>query len=144
MKGWINFMEKSMTVREEFVEELKNLCRAYLVYKKDYSSISFVFYTLLSYAETSDNFIITGFLKEIGDDEAKLQDYICRYSDLRYCLSLLLSDYYRDSSNLNIAEFLDIETKIFDFLVNIALSSKSNYADSVFLIKSLCIEALSA
>ena len=137
-------MENSLKVRKECVEELKNLCRTYLVYQKDYSSIEFVFYTLLSYSDMNDNSIIDMFLREIGDEELKLQNYLCRYSNLRYCLSLLLTDYYKVSSNMNVAEFLDIETKIFDFLVNIALSSNPSDVDSMDLIKSLCVAALTA
>ena len=45
---------------------------------------------------------------------------------------------------MNVAEFLDMETKIFDFLVNIALSSNPNDVDSMDLIKSLCVAALTA
>ena len=137
-------MENSIRVREECVEELKNLCRTYLVYQKDYSSIEFVFYTLLSYSDMNDSSIIDGFLREIGDEELKLQNYLCRYSNLRYCLSLLLTDYYKVSSNMNISEFLDTETRIFDFLVNIALSSNPSDVDSMDLIKSLCVAALTA
>ena len=137
-------MENSLKVRKECVEELKNLCRTYLVYQKDYSSIEFVFYTLLSYSDMNDSSIIDMFLREIGDEELKLQNYLCRYSNLRYCLSLLLTDYYKVSSNMNIAEFLDTETRIFDFLVNIALSSNPSDVDSMNLIKSLCVAALTA
>ena len=137
-------MENSLKVRKECVEELKNLCRTYLVYQRDYSSIEFVFYTLLSYSNMNDSSIIDSFLREIGDEELKLQNYLCRYSNLRYCLSLLLNDYYKVSSNMNVAEFLDMETKIFDFLVNIALSSNPSDVDSMNLIKSLCVAALTA
>ena len=137
-------MEKSLKVRKECVEELKNLCRTYLVYQKDYSSIEFVFYTLLSYSDMNDSSIIDGFLREIGDEELKLQNYLCRYSNLRYCLSLLLTDYYKVSSNMNISEFLDTETRIFDFLVNIALSGNPADVDSMDMIKSLCVAALTA
>ena len=138
------FMENSIRVREECVEELKNLCRTYLVYQKDYSSIEFVFYTLLSYSDVNDGSIIDMFLREIGDEELKLQNYLCRYSNLRYCLSLLLTDYYKVSSNMNISEFLDTETRIFDFLVNIALYGNPDDVDSMDLIKSLCVAALTA
>ena len=137
-------MENSLKVRKECVEELKNLCRTYLVYQRDYSSIEFVFYTLLSYSNMNDSSIIDSFLREIGDEELKLQNYLCRYSNLRYCLSLLLTDYYKVSSNMNIAEFLDTETRIFDFLVNIALSGNPADVDSMDLIKSLCVAALTA
>ena len=137
-------MENSIRVREECVEELKNLCRTYLVCRKDYSSIEFVFYTLLSYSDMNDSSIIDSFLREIGDEELKLQNYLCRYSNLRYCLSLLLTDYYKVSSNMNIAEFLDTETRIFDFLVNIALYGNPDDVDSMDLIKSLCVAALTA
>ena len=137
-------MENSLKVRKECVEELKNLCRTYLVYQKDYSSIEFVFYTLLSYSDMNDSSIIDGFLREIGDEELKLQNYLCRYSNLRYCLALLPNDYYKVSSNMNIAEFLDTETRIFDFLVNIALYGNPDDVDSMDLIKSLCVAALTA
>ena len=137
-------MENSLKVRKECVEELKNLCRTYLVYQKDYSSIEFVFYTLLSYSDMNDSSIIDGFLREIGDEELKLQNYLCRYSNLRYCLALLLNDYYKVSSNMNISEFLDTETRIFDFLVNIALYGNPDDVDSMDLIKSLCVAALTA
>ena len=137
-------MENSIRVREECVEELKNLCRTYLVYQRDYSSIEFVFYTLLSYSNMNDSSIIDMFLREIGDEELKLQNYLCRYSNLRYCLSLLLTDYYKVSSNMNISEFLDTETRIFDFLVNIALYGNPDDVDSMDLIKSLCVAALTA
>ena len=137
-------MENSLKVRKECVEELKNLCRTYLVCQKDYSSIEFVFYTLLSYSDMSDSSIIDMFLREIGDEELKLQNYLCRYSNLRYCLSLLLTDYYKVSSNMNISEFLDTETRIFDFLVNIALYGNPDDVDSMDLIKSLCVAALTA
>lgn len=137
-------MENSLKVRKECVEELKNLCRTYLVYQKDYSSIEFVFYTLLSYSNMNDSSIIDIFLREIGDEELKLQNYLCRYSNLRYCLALLLNDYYKVSSNMNIAEFLDTETRIFDFLVNIALYGNPDDVDSMDLIKSLCVAALTA
>lgn len=137
-------MENSIAVREECVEELKNLCRTYLVYQKDYSSIEFVFYTLLSYSDVNDGSIIDMFLREIGDEELKLQNYLCRYSNLRYCLALLLNDYYKVSSNMNISEFLDTETRIFDFLVNIALYGNPDDVDSMDLIKSLCVAALTA
>lgn len=137
-------MENSLKVRKECVEELKNLCRTYLVYQRDYSSIEFVFYTLLSYSNMNDSSIIDSFLREIGDEELKLQNYLCRYSNLRYCLSLLLTDYYKVSSNMNIAEFLDTETRIFDFLVNIALSGNPADVDSMDMIKSLCVVALTA
>ena len=137
-------MENSLKVRKECVEELKNLCRTYLVYQKDYSSIEFVFYTLLSYSDMNDSSIIDMFLREIGDEELKLQNYLCRYSNLRYCLSLLLTDYYKVSSNMNISEFLDTETRIFDFLVNIALYGNPDDVDSMDLIKSLCVAALTA
>ena len=137
-------MENSIRVREECVEELKNLCRTYLVYQKDYSSIEFVFYTLLSYSDVNDGSIIDMFLREIGDEELKLQNYLCRYSNLRYCLALLLNDYYKVSSNMNIAEFLDTESRIFDFLVNIALSGNPADVDSMDMIKSLCVVALTA
>lgn len=137
-------MENSITVREECVEELKNLCRTYLVYQRDYSSIEFVFYTLLSYSDVNDGSIIDMFLREIGDEELKLQNYLCRYSNLRYCLALLLNDYYKVSSNMNIAEFLDTESRIFDFLVNIALSGNPADVDSMDMIKSLCVAALTA
>lgn len=137
-------MENSITVREECVEELKNLCRTYLVYQRDYSSIEFVFYTLLSYSNMNDSSIIDMFLREIGDEELKLQNYLCRYSNLRYCLALLLNDYYKVSSNMNISEFLDTETRIFDFLVNIALYGNPDDVDSMDLIKSLCVAALTA
>ena len=137
-------MENSLKVRKECVEELKNLCRTYLVYQRDYSSIEFVFYTLLSYSDMNDSSIIDGFLREIGDEELKLQNYLCRYSNLRYCLALLLNDYYKVSSNMNIAEFLDTETRIFDFLVNIALYGNPDDVDSMDLIKSLCVAALTA
>ena len=137
-------MENSLKVRKECVEELKNLCRTYLVYQRDYSSIEFVFYTLLSYSNMNDSSIIDMFLREIGDEELKLQNYLCRYSNLRYCLALLLNDYYKVSSNMNIAEFLDTESRIFDFLVNIALSGNPADVDSMNLIKSLCVAALTA
>ena len=137
-------MENSLKVRKECVEELKNLCRTYLVYQRDYSSIEFVFYTLLSYSNMNDSSIIDMFLREIGDEELKLQNYLCRYSNLRYCLALLLTDYYKVSSNMNIAEFLDTETRIFDFLVNIALYGNPDDVDSMDLIKSLCVAALTA
>ena len=137
-------MENSLKVRKECVEELKNLCRTYLVYQRDYSSIEFVFYTLLSYSDVNDGSIIDMFLREIGDEELKLQNYLCRYSNLRYCLALLLNDYYKVSSNMNIAEFLDTETRIFDFLVNIALYGNPDDVDSMDLIKSLCVAALTA
>lgn len=137
-------MENSLKVRKECVEELKNLCRTYLVYQKDYSSIEFVFYTLLSYSDVNDGSIIDMFLREIGDEELKLQNYLCRYSNLRYCLALLLNDYYKVSSNMNISEFLDTETRIFDFLVNIALYGNPDDVDSMDLIKSLCVAALTA
>ena len=137
-------MENSLKVRKECVEELKNLCRTYLVYQRDYSSIEFVFYTLLSYSDMNDSSIIDMFLREIGDEELKLQNYLCRYSNLRYCLALLLNDYYKVSSNMNIAEFLDTETRIFDFLVNIALYGNPDDVDSMDLIKSLCVAALTA
>ena len=137
-------MENSLKVRKECVEELKNLCRTYLVYQRDYSSIEFVFYTLLSYSNMNDSSIIDMFLREIGDEELKLQNYLCRYSNLRYCLALLLNDYYKVSASMNISEFLDMETKIFDFLVNIALSSNPSDVDSMDLIKSLCVAALTA
>ena len=137
-------MEKSLKVRKECVEELKNLCRTYLVYQRDYSSIEFVFYTLLSYSNMNDSSIIDMFLREIGDEELKLQNYLCRYSNLRYCLALLLNDYYKVSSNMNIADFLDTETRIFDFLVNIALYGNPVDVDSMDLIKSLCVAALTA
>ena len=137
-------MENSLKVRKECVEELKNLCRTYLVYQKDYSSIEFVFYTLLSYSNMNDSSIIDSFLREIGDEELKLQNYLCRYSNLRYCLALLLNDYYKVSSNMNISEFLDTETRIFDFLVNIALYGNPDDVDSMDLIKSLCVAALTA
>ena len=137
-------MENSLKVRKECVEELKNLCRTYLVYQRDYSSIEFVFYTLLSYSNMNDSSIIDMFLREIGDEELKLQNYLCRYSNLRYCLALLLTDYYKVSASMNISEFLDMETKIFDFLVNIALSSNPSDIDSMNLIKSLCVAALTA
>ncbi|MBP9500500.1 MAG: hypothetical protein KBE59_06040 [Acetoanaerobium sp.] len=137
-------MENSLKVRKECVEELKNLCRTYLVYQRDYSSIEFVFYTLLSYSNMNDSSIIDMFLREIGDEELKLQNYLCRYSNLRYCLALLLNDYYKVSSNMNIAEFLDTETRIFDFLVNIALYGNPDDVDSMDLIKSLCVAALTA
>lgn len=137
-------MENSLKVRKECVEELKNLCRTYLVYRKDYSSIEFVFYTLLSYSNMNDSSIIDMFLREIGDEELKLQNYLCRYSNLRYCLALLLNDYYKVSSNMNISEFLDTETRIFDFLVNIALYGNPDDVDSMDLIKSLCVAALTA
>ena len=137
-------MENSLKVRKECVEELKNLCRTYLVYQKDYSSIEFVFYTLLSYSNMNDSSIIDMFLREIGDEELKLQNYLCRYSNLRYCLALLLNDYYKVSSNMNIAEFLDTESRIFDFLVNIALSGNPADVDSMDMIKSLCVVALTA
>ena len=137
-------MENSLKVRKECVEELKNLCRTYLVYQRDYSSIEFVFYTLLSYSDMNDSSIIDSFLREIGDEELKLQNYLCRYSNLRYCLSLLLTDYYKVSSNMNIAEFLDTESRIFDFLVNIALSGNPADVDSMDMIKSLCVAALTA
>lgn len=137
-------MENSLKVRKECVEELKNLCRTYLVYQRDYSSIEFVFYTLLSYSNMNDSSIIDSFLREIGDEELKLQNYLCRYSNLRYCLALLLNDYYKVSSNMNISEFLDTETRIFDFLVNIALYGNPDDVDSMDLIKSLCVAALTA
>lgn len=137
-------MENSIRVREECVEELKNLCRTYLVYQRDYSSIEFVFYTLLSYSDVNDGSIIDMFLREIGDEELKLQNYLCRYSNLRYCLALLLNDYYKVSSNMNVAEFLDTESRIFDFLVNIALSGNPADVDSMDMIKSLCVAALTA
>ena len=137
-------MENSLKVRKECVEELKNLCRTYLVYQRDYSSIEFVFYTLLSYSNMNDSSIIDGFLREIGDEELKLQNYLCRYSNLRYCLALLLNDYYKVSSNMNVAEFLDTESRIFDFLVNIALSGNPADVDSMDMIKSLCVAALTA
>ena len=137
-------MENSLKVRKECVEELKNLCRTYLVYQRDYSSIEFVFYTLLSYSNMNDSSIIDMFLREIGDEELKLQNYLCRYSNLRYCLALLLNDYYKVSSNMNVAEFLDTETRIFDFLVNIALYGNPDDVDSMDLIKSLCVAALTA
>ena len=137
-------MKNSLKVRKECVEELKNLCRTYLVYQRDYSSIEFVFYTLLSYSDMNDSSIIDSFLREIGDEELKLQNYLCRYSNLRYCLALLLNDYYKVSSNMNIAEFLDTETRIFDFLVNIALYGNPDDVDSMDLIKSLCVAALTA
>lgn len=137
-------MENSLKVRKECVEELKNLCRTYLVYQRDYSSIEFVFYTLLSYSNMNDSSIIDMFLREIGDEELKLQNYLCRYSNLRYCLALLLNDYYKVSSNMNISEFLDTETRIFDFLVNIALYGNPDDVDSMDLIKSLCVAALTA
>ena len=137
-------MENSLKVRKECVEELKNLCRTYLVYQRDYSSIEFVFYTLLSYSNMNDSSIIDMFLREIGDEELKLQNYLCRYSNLRYCLALLLNDYYKVSSNMNIAEFLDTESRIFDFLVNIALSGNPADVDSMDMIKSLCVVALTA
>ena len=137
-------MENSITVREECVEELKNLCRTYLVYQRDYSSIEFVFYTLLSYSNMNDGSIIDMLLREIADEELKLQNYLCRYSNLRYCLALLLNDYYKVSSNMNTAEFLDTETRIFDFLVNIALYGNPDDVDSMDLIKSLCVAALTA
>ena len=137
-------MENSLKVRKECVEELKNLCRTYLVYQRDYSSIEFVFYTLLSYSNMNDSSIIDSFLREIGDEELKLQNYLCRYSNLRYCLSLLLTDYYKVSASMNISEFLDMETKIFDFLVNIALSGNPADVDSMDMIKSLCVAALTA
>lgn len=137
-------MENSLKVRKECVEELKNLCRTYLVYQRDYSSIEFVFYTLLSYSDMNDSSIIDMFLREIGDEELKLQNYLCRYSNLRYCLALLLNDYYKVSSNMNISEFLDTETRIFDFLVNIALYGNPDDVDSMDLIKSLCVAALTA
>ena len=137
-------MENSLKVRKECVEELKNLCRTYLVYQRDYSSIEFVFYTLLSYSNMNDSSIIDMFLREIGDEELKLQNYLCRYSNLRYCLALLLNDYYKVSSNMNIAEFLDTETRIFDFLVNLALYGNPDDVDSMDLIKSLCVAALTA
>lgn len=137
-------MENSLKLRKECVEELKNLCRTYLVYQRDYSSIEFVFYTLLSYSDMNDSSIIDGFLREIGDEELKLQNYLCRYSNLRYCLALLLNDYYKVSSNMNVAEFLDTETRIFDFLVNIALYGNPDDVDSMDLIKSLCVAALTA
>ena len=137
-------MENSLKVRKECVEELKNLCRTYLVYQKDYSSIEFVFYTLLSYSDMNDSSIIDSFLREIGDEELKLQNYLCRYSNLRYCLALLLNDYYKVSSNMNISEFLDTETRIFDFLVNIALYGNPDDVDSMDLIKCLCVAALTA
>ena len=137
-------MENSLKVRKECVEELKNLCRTYLVYQRDYSSIEFVFYTLLSYSNMNDSSIIDSFLREIGDEELKLQNYLCRYSNLRYCLALLLTDYYKVSSNMNIAEFLDTESRIFDFLVNIALYGNPDDVDSMDLIKSLCVAALTA
>ena len=137
-------MENSLKVRKECVEELKNLCRTYLVYQRDYSSIEFVFYTLLSYSNMNDSSIIDMFLREIGDKELKLQNYLCRYSNLRYCLALLLNDYYKVSSNMNISEFLDTETRIFDFLVNIALYGNPDDVDSMDLIKSLCVAALTA
>ena len=137
-------MENSLKVRKECVEELKNLCRTYLVYQRDYSSIEFVFYTLLSYSNMNDSSIIDSFLREIGDEELKLQNYLCRYSNLRYCLALLLNDYHKVSSNMNIAEFLDTETRIFDFLVNIALYGNPDDVDSMDLIKSLCVAALTA
>ena len=137
-------MENSLKVRKECVEELKNLCRTYLVYQRDYSSIEFVFYTLLSYSDVNDGSIIDMFLREIGDEELKLQNYLCRYSNLRYCLALLLNDYYKVSSNMNISEFLDTETRIFDFLVNIALYGNPDDVDSMDLIKSLCVAALTA
>ena len=137
-------MENSLKVRKECVEELKNLCRTYLVYQKDYSSIEFVFYTLLSYSDMNDSSIIDMFLREIGDEELKLQNYLCRYSNLRYCLALLLNDYYKVSSNMNVAEFLDTESRIFDFLVNIALSGNPADVDSMDMIKSLCVAALTA
>ena len=137
-------MEKSLKVRKECVEELKNLCRTYLVYQRDYSSIECVFYTLLSYSNMNDSSIIDSFLREIGDEELKLQNYLCRYSNLRYCLALLLNDYYKVSSNMNISEFLDTETRIFDFLVNIALYGNPDDVDSMDLIKSLCVAALTA
>ena len=137
-------MENSLKVRKECVEELKNLCRTYLVYQRDYSSIEFVFYTLLSYSNMNDSSIIDMFLREIGDEELKLQNYLCRYSNLRYCLALLLNDYYKVSSNMNVAEFLDTESRIFDFLVNIALSGNPADVDSMDMIKSLCVAALTA
>ena len=137
-------MENSLKVRKECVEELKNLCRTYLVYQRDYSSIEFVFYTLLSYSNMNDSSIIDSFLREIGDEELKLQNYLCRYSNLRYCLALLLIDYYKVSSNMNVAEFLDTESRIFDFLVNIALSGNPADVDSMDMIKSLCVAALTA
>jgi hypothetical protein len=137
-------MENSLKVRKDCVEELKNLCRTYLVYQRDYSSIEFVFYTLLSYSNMNDSSIIDMFLREIGDEELKLQNYLCRYSNLRYCLALLLNDYYKVSSNMNISEFLDTETRIFDFLVNIALSGNPADVDSMDMIKSLCVVALTA
>lgn len=137
-------MENSLKVRKECVEELKNLCRTYLVYQKDYSSIEFVFYTLLLYSDMNDSSIIDMFLREIGDEELKLQNYLCRYSNLRYCLALLLNDYYKVSASMNISEFLDTETRIFDFLVNIALYGNPDDVDSMDLIKSLCVAALTA
>ena len=137
-------MENSLKVRKECVEELKNLCRTYLVYQRDYSSIEFVFYTLLSYSNMNDSSIIDMFLREIGDEELKLQNYLCRYSNLRYCLALLLNDYYKVSSNMNISEFLDTESRIFDFLVNIALSGNPADVDSMDMITSLCVVALTA
>ena len=40
--------------------------------------------------------------------------------------------------------YISTDSKIFDFLVNIALSSNPSDVDSIDLIKSLCVAALTA
>ncbi|MPN16680.1 hypothetical protein SDC9_164025 [bioreactor metagenome] len=137
-------MKKENSVFNSVVDELKSNCRSYLVHKKDTKSVSFTFYSILSQSSEKDIYILNSFINTFDDTNLELQNYLCLYSDLKYCLSLLLSDYYKVSSSMGIAEFLDTESRIFDFLVNIALSGNPADVDSMDMIKSLCVAALTA
>ena len=99
-----------------FIEVLKSNCRSCLVNKKDFKSVSFVFYSILSQSSDEDVFILNSFLNTFQDKNLELQKYINSYSDLRYCIALYLAYIYKTSSLETVENLLEIEQQIFDFL----------------------------
>lgn len=123
------------------LETLKKSCRAYIVNKKDHESVAFVFYSILSYSCKDDSSLLNSFLKEFEDKELNLQKYLNKYTDFSYCIACYLKDFYKEASQGTIEDFLNLESKIFDFIFSL-FSEKD--LKTLELVKLLGLSALVA
>lgn len=138
-------MKKKNLEYDNVIEGLKSNCRSYLVHKKDFKSVAFVFYSILSQSHKEDVSILNSFLNTFNDKNLELQKYINSYSDLRYCIALYLAYIYKTSSSETVENLLEIEQQIFDFLFTIGLSRKfEENTDSLSLLKILGLLGLTA
>ena len=118
-------MKKKNLEYDNVIEGLKSNCRSYLVYNKDFKSVAFVFYSILTQSHKEDVSILNSFLHTFQDKNLELQKYINSYSDLIYCIALYLSDIYKASTEEKLEDLIETESKIFNFIFGIASSGEN-------------------